>query len=95
MKQVTWLLVLMSNIASVTWADTRTVKLSVPGMNCGFCPITIRKALEKVDGVNKADVDFESKSAVVVFDDQKTNVDQLTNATQNAGYPSSEIRQEQ
>ena len=94
MKQVLIFALLMSGLLSVAWADTRTVKLSVPSMNCAMCPITVRKALEKVDGVKQANVDYETKSVVVVYDDQKASVDLLTKATQDAGYPSTEVMQE-
>ena len=94
MKQGLIFALLMSGLLSVAWADTRTVKLSVPSMNCAMCPITVRKALEKVDGVKQADVDYKTKSAVVVYDDQKASVDLLTKATQDAGYPSTEVMQE-
>lgn len=66
----------------------RTVTLDVPGMVCQLCPITVRKALERVPGVEKAEVSFESKEAIVTFDDTKTDVEALLDATKNAGYPS-------
>ncbi len=68
-------------------AAPQTVVLDVPGMTCQFCPITIRKALEKVDGVIEAKVVFENKTATVTFDPDKTNVEALIKATTNAGYP--------
>jgi len=92
MKRLLTFALLMSGMVSVAWADTRTVKLSVPSMNCAMCSITVRKALEKVDGVKQADVDYKTKSAVVIYDDQKTNVDLLAKATQDAGFPSTEIK---
>lgn len=70
-------------------AALRTVTLDVPGMACQFCPITVRKALEKVPGVEKAEISFERKEAIVTFDDAKTDVAALLDATKNAGYPSS------
>ena len=71
-------------------AAPRTVTLSVPGMTCAACPITIKKALLKVAGVRKVEVSYEKLEAVVTFDDAKTNVGALTDATKRAGYPSSE-----
>uniref|UniRef100_UPI003F491800 mercury resistance system periplasmic binding protein MerP n=1 Tax=Cupriavidus taiwanensis TaxID=164546 RepID=UPI003F491800 len=71
------------------WAATRTVTLSVPGMTCAACPITVRHALSKVAGVEKTDVRFEPREAVVTFDDGTTTVQALTKATADAGYPSS------
>jgi mercuric ion binding protein len=71
-----------------TWASPKTVTLNVSGMTCSACPITVRKALEKVPGVSKVDVQFEKKQVLVTFDDAKTNTDALVKATTNAGYPS-------
>jgi mercuric ion binding protein len=48
----------------------------------------VRKALEKVAGVQKVKATLEPPEAVVTFDDAKTGVDQLTQATRGAGYPS-------
>ncbi|EKS72798.1 mercury resistance system periplasmic binding protein MerP [Caballeronia sp. Lep1P3] len=71
------------------WAATQTVKLSVPGMTCAACPITVKQALSKVAGVEKTDVRFDQREAIVTFDDSRTNVQALTKATADAGYPSS------
>lgn len=71
------------------WAAVQTVTLSVPGMTCAACPITVKKALSKVEGVSKVDVGFEKREAVVTFDNAKTSVPKLTKATEDAGYPSS------
>ena len=70
-------------------AATQTVTLSVPSMTCAACPITVKAALSKVDGVSKTNVKYEQREAVVTFDDAKTSVLKLTQATTNAGYPSS------
>ncbi|MDL0432764.1 mercury resistance system periplasmic binding protein MerP [Marinobacter sp. TBZ242] len=69
-------------------AAMQTVTLSVPGMNCAACPITVKVALNKVDGVSQADVSYPEREAVVTFDDTQTSVEALTQATGNAGYPS-------
>lgn len=75
-------------LSTPLWAATQAVKLSVPTMDCAACPIIIKKALMKVPGVTRADVSFEKRGAVVTFDDAKTNVDALKNATKGVGYPS-------
>lgn len=82
---VTALLVLSSLPAL---AAQQTVELSVPGMTCAACPLTVKMALNKVEGVTKAEVSFEELAAVVTFDDTKTSIEALTRATANAGYPS-------
>jgi mercuric ion binding protein len=70
------------------FAATRTVTLNVPGMTCPVCPITVRKALREVPGVEKVDVRYAKREAIVTYDDAKTNVAALTKATADAGYPS-------
>lgn len=88
MKQLFTLLILSLAGITVAAAATRTVTLDVPSMTCATCPITVRKALENVDGVIDAKVTWEPKQAVVTFDDNKTSIDALTEATKNSGYPS-------
>lgn len=88
MKKLATLLALAATLSAPAWATTRTLTLSVPGMTCAACPITVKKALAKVDGVREAEVSYEKREAVVTFDDAKTNADALTKATANAGYPS-------
>jgi copper chaperone CopZ len=56
-------------------------------MTCAACPITIKKALTKVDSVTNVEVSFERKDAVVSFDDTKTSVPALIEATINAWVP--------
>jgi mercuric ion binding protein len=77
-------------VSTSVWAAVQTVTLAVPDMNCPACPYTVKKALSKVNGVGKIEVSLEKHEAVVVYDDSKTNVAKLTEATESAGYPSSE-----
>lgn len=86
---LTTLIALAAALSAPAWAATKTVTLSVHGMTCAACPITVKTALSKVAGVEKAEVSFEKREAVVTFDEAKTNADALTKATANAGYPSS------
>ena len=90
MKKLFTLLSFASLIAApATWAATQTVTLSVPGMSCAACPITVKKALSKAEGVSKTEIIIEKREVMVIFDDSKTNVLKLTKATEDAGYPSS------
>lgn len=80
---------LATALASPTaFAETKTVTLSVPGMNCDLCPLTIKKAISKVPGVASVEASYEKKQAVVTFDGSKASVETLMKATANAGYPS-------
>lgn len=73
--------------ASVAVAAERTVTLAVENMTCALCPITVRTAIERVPGVRDVQVDFETKAAVVVFDDAEATVQDIAEASRQAGYP--------
>ena len=82
------LAVLALSTAIPVFAATRKVTLNVPGMTCSLCPVTIKKALDKVPGVSKVDFNVGKREAFVTFDDAKTTVAAITKATADAGYPS-------
>lgn len=88
MKKIAVLVALAATLGAPAWAALKTVTLSVPGMTCAACPIVVKKAISKVAGVKKVEVSFETREAVVTFDDARTSVQALVKATENAGYPS-------
>jgi len=75
-------------VAPAAFAGERTITLAVQNMYCGNCPFVVRKSLEAVPGVARAVVSYKNKTAIVSYDDTKTDVKSLTTATTNAGYPS-------
>lgn len=89
MKKLIALIALSAALATPVWAAEKTVTLSIPGMTCAACPITVKTALSRVPGVEKVVVHFRQRDAVVTFDDARTNTKTLTKATADAGYPSS------
>jgi len=80
--------VVLALAAAPSFAATQRVTLTVPTMDCATCPVTIKVALMKVPGVSKAVVSYKHRTALVTFDDTKTDVAALTHATDAAGYPS-------
>ncbi len=74
--------------SSSALAAERTVTLAVQNMFCADCPFIVKKSLEAVPGVAKATVSFKDKTATVIYDDGKADIKGLTEATTNAGYPS-------
>src|SRR5271170_1969032 len=69
-------------------APPQTATLAVENMTCGTCPIVVKKALEKLPGVSATAVDFDKKTATVIFDPDKVSTARLTQATTEAGFPS-------
>ncbi len=73
-------------LAPGAWAESRSITLEIPGMSCAACPITVKKALSRVDGVQNVEVSYPTRSATVKFDDQLTSAAALARATEEAGY---------
>lgn len=95
MKLVPILGMLLLSISSAALAETLTVvQLEVKNMTCAACPITVRKALERVPGVKSAKVDFASRTATVEYDPVRVAPDKLVKATTDAGFPSSPAKGE-
>lgn len=89
MKKATLVFALMLTGASTaSLAATHTVTLDVPGMTCPICPITVKRSLEKVNGVDTITSDISKKTVTITYDDAKTQPTALTRATADAGYPS-------
>lgn len=85
-------IILVATMTALTvtpaFAVSKTTTLVVSNMTCSACPITVKKALLGVRGVEKVAFNLDRKEAFVTFDDAKTNVQVLAKATENAGYPS-------
>ena len=54
-------------------------------------PITVRKAMERVDGVHSVTVDYDAKTAVAVFDPAQTSAKSIADASTDVGYPAAPI----
>ena len=74
--------------SSAAFTADKTVTLAVNNMDCAACPSIVKGSLEAVPGVAKVAVSYKDKTATVIYDDAKANVNQLTSATTKAGYPS-------
>ncbi len=77
---------LFANIASSVAAE-RTVTLGVK-MGCPTCPYIVKQSLARVAGVLDVSVSYGDQIAIVRFDDQKTSVGTLSQATADFGFPS-------
>jgi copper chaperone len=61
--------------------DSTTLKIR--GMTCGHCSMTVTKALNKISGVESAEVDLERGEAVVTG---RADAQSLINAVKEEGY---------
>jgi P-type Cu+ transporter len=60
--------------------------LSIKGMSCASCALTIQKVLKKQDGVIDIDVNYGNESAQLSYDKSVTNIDKLNNTIKPLGY---------
>ncbi len=77
--------------SAVSANELKTVTLSVDKMTCSMCPITVKKALRKIDGVSEVTAKYEGDGvgwAKITYDPSKAKIEDLTFATEMAGYPS-------
>ena len=60
---------------------------NVDKMTCATCPITVKKAMQRVDGVKSVKVDLDTKTAVAVYDPSVTTADKIAAASTDVGFP--------
>jgi len=63
------------------------ITLSLEGMSCASCALSIEKALKKIDGVNTVNVNLMTEKALIVGTDLEPSM--LIQAVKNAGYDAS------
>lgn len=64
----------------------RPLSLAVSGMTCTTCSSRIEKVLSRLPGVRQASVSFASERADVVYEAGSTDVGQIAQAIERAGY---------
>jgi heavy metal translocating P-type ATPase len=64
----------------------KTLKLQVDGMSCASCAKAVEKALGAVPGVEKASVNFVSKTASIDLNDAALGEQLLIDAVKRSGY---------
>ena len=87
-------------VASFTFVDANAgseknhqATFSVEKMTCATCPITVRKSMQRVDGVKEVTVDFDSKTATVIYDVSLTDTKQIAASSDDVGFPATLIEE--
>jgi mercuric ion transport protein len=63
-----------------------TLQVNIPSMDCGACAAGIQAKLNKQDGVQAAQVDFATKTAVIRFDPGKLSPERVTALIDETGF---------
>jgi len=64
----------------------KKITLGIEGMHCASCAQNIENGLCKLDGVNKASVNFAIEKATVEYDPSKTELKNIEKAIVDVGY---------
>lgn len=67
-------------------AEQKHIILPITGMTCANCVATVERNLKKVNGVNSAIVNLSSERATVEFDPQLSNLPEIIQRVERAGY---------
>ena len=65
---------------------TEQSTLQISGMTCTACAASIEKGISKIDGVEKANVNFALERSTVVYDPKKTNIEEFKEKVKDLGY---------
>lgn len=69
------------------FSDESTAIYHVDGMMCATnCPQKVNDALYGVDGIKSCKVDFASKTATIIFDDEKIDSDKIAKTISKGTY---------
>lgn len=71
---------------SPTPDSARHVAIEVGGMTCAGCAVSVKHALNGLDGVYGAEIDVEGSKATVAFAPEKVTIDQIVNAINSTGF---------
>ena len=69
-----------------TTDEVETLVLDIDGMTCTGCEYHIEHALQKLNGVYRADASYEKGTALVSFDPQLLHIDTIIHTVQQTGY---------
>jgi len=67
-------------------SENKTVILPITGMTCANCVSTIERNINKLDGIERVNVNLSSERATVGFDPQKLALGDIIGKVRHAGY---------
>jgi len=69
------------------FAGEATAIYKVEGMMCNKnCPMKVKQSLEGIDGVKTCNVDFDSKTATITYDDEKIDSKKISDTISRSTY---------
>ena len=80
-------IILLLAFSSFLLAGEATAIYKVEGMMCNKnCPMKVKQSLKDVDGVKTCNVDFDSQTATVTYDDEKISREKISDTIAKGTY---------
>ena len=67
--------------------------VAIPSMDCPACAVGIQSELNNIDGIEQAQISYESKRAVIIYSSEKVTQSTIMEAIRETGFPPEEIKQ--
>lgn len=77
-------------LSSILFAEKISI-FKVEGMHCPLCTTAVKKAVRKLDGVQKASARLNNKEVKVIYDETKVSIDDILKAIKTTSYEGVEI----
>ena len=79
-------------LSSLT-AENNKINIEIDGMQCSYsCASKVSKVVKNIEGVQSCEVDFASSTAVIVFNDAKTNSSEIINTLNKKTYYKANVK---
>ncbi len=75
------------------YAESEKVILHIEGMVWAAWPVIIKKALEGLDGVDKASISYDEKRGEVSYDPEKVGETDIINKVKQVGFMAKVLEQ--
>jgi len=64
----------------------QNMTINIEGMSCGHCKKAVEDALKTLDGVSTAEVNLDTNSALIFYEEDKVDEEKIKDIVINAGY---------
>ena len=81
------MIILSVMVLGLLFSGESMVTYRIDGMMCAMnCPKKVNESLNGLEGVKSCKVDFESKTATIVYDDEKIDADKIASTIARGTY---------
>jgi mercuric ion binding protein len=79
-------------LLSLTFGFAQTISIiKVEGMHCPLCTTAVKKAIKKLDGIQKSSAILNTKTVTVIYDENKVKLEAILEAIKTTSYEGIEV----